>query len=157
MTVIDTIYLLIAGAVALLSIRNPRGVIWVAAFTAAYFASGIYWRMRGGSPELVAGLYDALIVTLIVIFWRQLWELWVGVAALLCLAVNILYLINNLSGAGLVNHEVYSITLELLNLIALLTIGGVSAFVQKGSTDGRAFYPRVSFLGAARSFGRADR
>lgn len=157
MTVIDTIYLLMAGAVALLSLRNWRGVLWVAAFTASYFASGIYWRIGGGAPELVAGLYDAGIVILIVILARQLWELWVGIAAFLCLAVNILYLVNNLSGAGLVSHEVYSIALELLNLIALLTIGGVSAFVQKGATDGRAFHPWVPFLAIARPFGRQNR
>jgi len=157
MTVIDTIYLLIAGAVVLLSITNRRGILWVAAFAVAYFASGIYWRLGGGVPELVAGLYDAAIVVLVLVLARQLWELWVGAAAFLCLAVNFIYLINNLSGISIINHEVYSIALELLNLIALLTIGGVSAFVQKGSTDGIAFHPRVSFLAVARSSDRTNR
>ncbi len=157
MTVIDTIYLCIAVAVVMLSVANPRGILWVTAFAVAYFASGFYWRSHGHLPEMVAGLYDTAIVVLVLLFARQLWELWVGVAAFLCLGVNIIYLANNLADAGLISHEVYSITLELLNLIALLTIGGVSAFVQRGSTDGIAFHPWVSFLGFARSTHRTNR
>lgn len=157
MTWVDTIYLAIAGAVVLLSLNNPRGVGWVSALTIAYFVSGWYWRSSGNSPELVAGLADAAIAVMVLIMARYIWEMWIGLVALACMFVNIIYLVNNLSGAGVVPHDVYSIALELLNLIALLTIGGVSAFQQKGSTSGIAFHPWVSFLGVARPFGRQDR
>lgn len=157
MSWVDTIYLATAGAVVLLSINNPRGVGWVAAFTAAYFISGWYWRSPGLSPELVAGLCDAAIAALVLVMGRYIWEMWVGLVAMACMFVNIIYLVNNLSGAGVVPHDVYAITLELLNLVALLTIGGVSAYHHKGSTSGRAFSPWVTFLGVARPFGRQDR
>jgi hypothetical protein len=157
MSWIDTIYLAIAGAVVLLSLNNPRGVGWVAAFTAAFFLSGWYWRSPGLSPELVAGLCDAAIVALVVVMGRYVWEMWAGLIAMACMLVNIVYLVNNVSGAGVVPHDIYSVALELLNLTALLTIGGVSAFQQKGSTGGIAFHPWVSFLGVARPFGRQDR
>lgn len=156
MSWIDTIYLAIAGAVMLLSLNNPRGIGWISMITGAYFVSGWNWRSSDLSPELFAGLLDATIIILVLFLARYVWEMWVGLVALACMFVNIIYLVNNLSGAGVISHEIYSIALEALNLIALLTIGGVSAFKQKGLASGIAFHPWVSFLGIARPFGRQD-
>lgn len=147
MTMIDTIFLIVVGAVAAVSWHNKRGLLWIAFLTLGFFVSGFYWRSGLGVPELVAGMCDAAICAAIIRLGRQQWDMWVGSAYLACLAVNIIYLINNLSGAGVIDHEVYSIALEALNAAAIATIGGVSAFQRIGSTDGIAFHPWRSILG----------
>jgi hypothetical protein len=146
-TLIDTIFLVVVGAVAVVSWQNKRGLLWLALITLGFFVSGFYWRSGLGAPELVAGMCDATICMSIFLLARQKWELWVFSAFLACIAVNIVYLINNLAGAGVIDHEVYSIALEALNAAAIATIGGVSAFQRIGSTNGVAFHPWRSILG----------
>lgn len=157
MSMIDTIYLLVVGAVILVSLGNRRGIFWVTALAASYFLSGAYWRSGGGHGELVAGLTDGTVILLIVLFGVYIWELWVGLILLTAMATNIIYLISTLTGAGFLDHAIYSVVLELLNALALIMIGGVSAFMQKGSTDGVAFNPWLHIFGLSRPFVRTVR
>lgn len=150
MTTIDAIYLVVWTAFAAASWRNPRGLVWLTALLAGYFASGLYWRAGGTQGELVAGLCDAAMCALLFWFGRRRWELWLWLLSQISLLVNIIYLTSNLTGAHVIDHEVYSIALEALNAIAFVLIGGVSAFKAAGKTDGIAFNPWVSVLGFAR-------
>lgn len=150
------IFLCVAAAIAMLSINNRRGLLWIAALTLVYFASGAYWRLGLPHPVLVAGLMDAALVLAVVIFGALLWEMWFGLIVLLCGLTNIAFLAASLAGAPW-PHDTYGTTLELLNAAALILIGGVSAFMQKGSTDGLAFHPWVHIFGFARAARRAHR
>lgn len=150
MTTVDTIYLAAALAVCIVSYRNLRGIAWLLALAVGYFVSGMFWRLEVGNGELVAGLCDAAVCAAIFVLGRYRWELWLWLLSQLSLLVNILYLVNNLSGARVIDHETYSIALEALNGVAFLLIGGVSAFQHVGMTDGSAFRPWVSVLGFVR-------
>jgi hypothetical protein len=149
MTLIDAIYLAVAAAVIVLSVRNWRGVMWVAALTASYFVSGLWWRSGAAGGEMVTFLCDAAVFLLIYLVGRKWWEVGLLGIQLLMVITSALYM----ATGHIVGHEIYSITLELLNAIALLLIGGTSAFIIAGSTDGLAFHNARHIIG----FGMAVR
>lgn len=149
MTLIDTIFSTMAASMALASIRNPRGVVWIVAIAAGYFASTLYWRYNGMSGELVTGLCDAAVAALVLVFGRSLWEMVVWAIFTTSLFVDFLFLANNLVG-GPIDHDTYSIALEVLNAIVLVWIGGVSGFLFHGYSDGWAFNPWRTVFGVAR-------
>lgn len=151
MSSVDTIYIAAALAMAFLAIRNPRGLLWIAGLAASYFISGAYWRAGGGNAELVAGLCDATLAVLILIFHQRLWEMWIALIVVLCGIVNFVFLGGAILSPEPWPHEVYSYTLELLNALALFTIGSVSAFMWRGYTDGIAFHPRLHIFDFARA------
>lgn len=140
MSVIDIFALVIVCAVALISPRgNPRSLIWLAALAADYFLSGAYWRAGMAQPELVAGLCDAAVCLALWRFGAKIWEMRVLVLFLSSLFVNFVFLAHNLSHLELIDHEVYSIVLEVLNVLAVCFIGAASAGIREKRTDGRAY------------------
>lgn len=158
MTLIDQIYLAVALAVGILSVRNPRGLLWLAAITASYFISGFYWRTGMTNAELVTGLCDAAVIVAMVFLARYRWELWLWAIQLGAVAVSFLFLAHNFARGTFISHETYSIALELLNALALITIGSASAHILAGKTDGRTFHPWVHIFGFVRPFnGTSDR
>lgn len=157
MTAVDTVFLVLVLGVGFVAATMPRALIWLAAIAASFFISGTFWRLGWGQGELFAGLCDAAIVAGIVFFGVKVWELWLGGIFLVSLATNIGYLYSNLWGGRVIPHDLYSIWLEVLTLLALMLIGGVAAFQRSGNTDGVAFHPWVSIFGVARPFGRTGR
>jgi hypothetical protein len=103
-------------------------------------------------------LCDAVVIVGMVIFSRYAWELWLWAIKLGMIAVNLLYLWHNLAHGTYISHETYSIALELLNALALITIGSASAHILAGKTNGRTFHPWVHIFGFVRPFnGTSDR
>lgn len=155
MSVVDGIYLAVFGAVAIISWGNARALLWLCSLALAYFLSSAYWRAGGAHPELVAGLCDAALCAAIYVIGMKIWELRLALTSLAMLGVNTAYLAHNLLGGSLVSHEVYAVTLEMLNALAMAIIGCTMAFERLGRTDGRAFDPWVSVLGFIRPAYRA--
>ncbi len=138
-------------ASAWVSRHNWRGLLWLGVILTNYLVSSQWWRSMGGSPELAAGLYDAATVLLIYLFARLMWELAVGLIFTVSLASNLGYLAQGLAGVELVPDNVFKTLLEILNVVALSLIGGVSAFQRRGRTDGPAFRTRRTGFSVARS------
>jgi hypothetical protein len=157
MSSVDKIYIGVALAMAILALKNPRGLIWIAGLAASYFISGAYWRSGGGEPELVAGLCDASLVVAVIVFHKRLWEMWFALIIVMCGIVNFVYLATNLFADIPMAFNAYCYTLEVLNALALFLIGGVSAFMWRGYTDVIAFGPRLHIFDFARIGYRADR
>lgn len=136
---------LIAGASGV-SYNRPRAVLWLLLIAITFLASSEWWRQGWPRAELFAGICDTLICTIAFRFAREKWEAVVWNAYVTSVAVNAVYLVNNLTG-GPMSHDIYSIILELLNVVAIITIGGTSAFDLAGMRNGRAFHPWRSVLG----------
>jgi hypothetical protein len=143
--------LCVIAAVALVSFRHRRGLAWLAVLAVTYLISSFNWRVGGPAPELVAGLCDAVVCVAIFFFGRYVWEMRLWLTCLTALFVNFAYALHNLMGAGVFPHDVYASILELLMVASLSIIGGSSAFVSTGATDGRSFHP----WRPVRAFGRS--
>lgn len=146
----------IAG-VALVSIGQMRYLAWIGAIFASYAASVVYWDFGGPYAEFFAGACDLAIVAAISIKARYIWELWLGLIYLTSAFVNMIYLANNLLGAYLLDHVAYSSILEAINIVAIVMIGGISAFEKAGMVDGVAFRPWMHVFGRLRyAYARRD-
>lgn len=143
--------LCVVAGIAIVSRENPRGLAWIAVLTVNYLVSSFNWSLGGPTPELVAGLCDAAVCLLIYFAGRYIWEMRLWLTCLTMLAVNFGYLLHNILNAGVFSHDVYASVLEVLMVASLAIIGGVSAFAEHGSTDGRSFHP----WRASRGFRRA--
>ncbi len=141
----------IVAAVALVSYRHPRGLAWLAVLAVNYLVSSFNWNWGGPAPELVAGLCDAGVCVAIFFFGRYVWEMRLWLTCLAALFVNFAYALHNLMSAGVLSHDVYASILELLMVASLSIIGGSSAFVSSGATDGRSFHPWRPLRGLGRS------
>lgn len=145
-------YLILSGvaSAALVAIGNWRYLGWICAILVAYALSVIYWDFGGPYAEFVAGVLDLAIVITVAVRAKYVWELWLGLMFLSSAFVNMVYLANNVTGAGLVNHEVYGALLEVINILALAMIGGVSSFDKAGMVNGLAFRPWLHIFGRLR-------
>lgn len=128
----------IAGVAALFSWKSPRAIGWIVALLASHTVSVLYWRSGGPYAELVAGLCDAAVCLLIYAFAKYSWEMVVWRMFQTMLLVNIIYLAGGLGIFYRVDHIVYSSILEALNVLILLTIGGVAWRQPAGDSDGRS-------------------
>lgn len=152
MSVFQIIMLCVVLSVAWVSRQNVRGLVVLGALITDYLVSSTWWDLGGGAPELVAGLCDAAVCLVLWRFGRKLWECWVWLVFLTMLGINFVYLANNLTALHLIPHNVYASVLEVMNLVALALIGGVSAYERSGNTGGRAWHPWRSVFGLSRSF-----
>ncbi len=124
---------------ACISIRNRRGLAWIGALALDYTISVAYWRTGLPWGEVVTGACDAAVCFTIYGYYRQRWELVVYGTFLASLAVDIYFLAGNLAvhtpwGQMIsISQDTYGSLLELLNLLALLSIGGVSIVQLRGA------------------------
>jgi len=150
MSIWNIIILSGVAAATLIAMGNIRYLAWLGAIISAYAISVLYWDASGPYAEFVAGICDLTIVVLIAWKARYIWELWVSLMFLGSALVNWSYLANNITGANLIGHDVYSSILEIINIAAIMTIGGVASFDKAGMYDGLAFRPWVHFFGRLR-------
>lgn len=129
---LDMFYVIVAAAMLVLSFRNWRGALWIGALTASFFISGAWWRATGDGA-LFTFLCDTAVFIAMYAVGRYFWEFW-----LLC--IQLAMMCASLSFTAFpFELEVYQISLELLNAIALFLIGGIGAYSLARKTDGRAF------------------
>jgi hypothetical protein len=150
MSVWGAILLSGVAAAALLAWGHWRYLAWLAVLLTSYVVSVVYWDLGWPYAEFVAGVTDLAIVTAVAWRARYLWELWFGALYLLSAGVNMVYLASNLTGAGTIDHVLYSSVLEVINLSAILLIGGVSSFDKAGMVNGLAFRPWLHIFGRVR-------
>lgn len=149
MTIIDVMYIAVAAAVAAVSVRNPRGILWVACLAASYFISGLWWRSGYTNGALVTFMCDTAVFLAIYSAGRKRWELWLLGVQFCMVMTSLVYAI--MPG---IEHEVYSIILEALNAVALILIGRNGAYALAGYTNGGAFDHVRNFLGFGFAAGR---
>lgn len=131
MSMVDWIFIAVASAMLFLSMKNWRGMLWIACLAISYFASGAYWRLSGDGA-MFALLCDAAMFLALYAIGRKIWEIWL-MGLVLCMAGA------NIIGPAL-NTEAYQISLEAMNAIALFIIGGVGSWKMAGHDDGLAFH-----------------
>lgn len=145
---------------AAFSFRNLRGLAWIGALALDYAISVAYWRTGLPWGEVVTAACDASVCFVIYHYYRQRWELVVYGAFLASLAVDIFFLAGNLAvntpwGRMIsISQDTYGSLLELLNLLALLSIGGVS-IVQLRGANVLALRPDRGLDRVARALGSA--
>lgn len=115
---------LLIGAVlaALISIRQPRALLWIGAATASFVISTWYSRMGFAYPEAVTALCDTAICFVLYFAARARWEIYLFLLFQGSVLVSTAYL------AGIIGpHWAYIAALEGINWLALLVIAGTSA------------------------------
>ena len=134
MSPVDKIFVAVALGALILSARNWRGALWVAALTASFFVSGAVWRATGAG-ELFTFLCDTGVALAMYAFGRYQWEARLMIVQVCMVLTSLLY-----TAFPAIGLEVYQIALEGLNAVALFMIGitGWRAFA--GRTDGNAFH-----------------
>ena len=142
-----------AMATVLVSLRNPRGVAWVLLITADLIATTAYWKSGQFYGEVITGGFDIGVAFSIYALGLFRWEMWLCRLYLTSFLVSLLYLGLHGLSISFIDQDTYSSGLELINWMAFLSIGGVSAFQLFGTKDvldhAYVFRPwrrRLSFL-----------
>ena len=135
MTEVDIGFLLGASLVALLSLRNPRGVLWVAVAALSYVVSALAWRLNWPYAAFTTGLCDAAVCLAVYFGGKQRWELWVWRIYQVSVAASLIYLASSLRIFSNIPHDVYSVVLEVCNWAVLLVIGGTAILQLIGADD----------------------
>lgn len=140
--------LLVGAAVAaLVAWGNWRAIGWLAALQISIAVSVAYWKSGLPYGEAVAGGCDAAVCLGIYFFGKYLWEMWVWRLAQLMLLVNLCYLAGNVGIFYNIDHDVYSSILEVINWIAIASIGGTAILNRVDVDVGSAHsWPRVRHL-----------
>lgn len=123
-----------------------RNVCWLLALAAVYMASVLWWRAGLPHPELISGVLDFAVIGAIFWYGKQIWELRVWYLFQLMLLINLVYLATH----PWLDHAIYASALEIVNVAAIMLIGGVAGFQKAGMTNGRAFDPWLSVFGRMR-------
>lgn len=111
-----------AALVALISIREPRALLWIGAGAASFVISTWYARINMPYPEAITALCDASICFLLYFAARERWEIYLFILFQGSVLVSTAYL------AGVIGpHWAYIAALEGINWLALGVIGGTSA------------------------------
>ncbi len=152
MSVYNVIILLGAASAALVALdgRPVRYLAWLAAIVVAYVVSVLYWDARLPYPEAFGFLCDALLVSAFLVAGRYIWEARVALLFLISTFINMAYLAHNIVGASIVPHDVHGAVLELINALAIGTIGAAAAFDRAGHYDARSLGPWVHIFGFVR-------
>ena len=154
MSLWNLIILLGAAAAALVPLggrsESPVYLRWLIAIIATYLASVLYWDARAPYAEAFGFLCDCILVLAFVFAGKYVWEAWVAFLYLCSAFVNLAYLAHNLVGAGIIPHDVHGAVLEVINILAIATIGTTAAFDRAGSRNGRAFDPWLYVFGRMR-------
>lgn len=114
---------LVIGALitAIIAFRLPRAWRWIAAGAASFVASTAYYRY--GLPYYPAFtlVFDASVCLAVYAFAKERWEERIYNIFQLSVLISLLYMSNVIA-----DHWLYIVCLELLNWVALLTIGGTA-------------------------------
>lgn len=157
MSLINSIFLVLLVAAAFLSMHNRRGLLWLALLSLNYAGSCIYWRMGWPNPEFAVAILDFSICIAVLIWGKQEWDMWIWMLFQTSMLAGILYLANNIWNLGLIDHEAYSIVMELIMGTALVTIGAVGAWDRAGFADARAFRAWTTIFGFVRPLYREEK
>lgn len=149
--------LCVVAGIAWTSRHNWRGLLWIVVLMIDYMSSSAYWNANGPQPELVSGMLDASVCILILWLGRKQWENLLALIFLVMLGINLGYLAHNLAGLSFFPHNVQSTALEVMNILALASIGGVSSSIESDALDGWALRPRRPFLRFVRALVGADK
>ena len=162
------------------SSKTPRALLWIAALTVSFVVSVGYLRFYDAiegtnqlsvftadtegfvplerewlPPSVVQAMCDAAVVFLIIWLGRERWE-----RPMLLSIVMGMFLLNLVYATGIIMNfppvpprEVLGILLEVLNVAALLLIGGTGILDRvKAHGDGGARWTMDRVLGGSRSF-----
>lgn len=146
--------LVACGLTALVSWGNLRALGWIAALVICHAVSVAYWHTGLPYAELTAALCDAAVCLLIYAHGRYRWEMAVWRMFQVMVAVNGMYLAGNLGIFYRVDHDVYSSLLEAVNILILLTIGGVAILQRVAHDDGSPNHHWRHLRGAVRALRR---
>lgn len=162
------ISLLIAAlAVAAISWRLNRALLWIGAMAASFIVSVsyLYLAPQGyvGSgidtwlppASVIAGLCDAAVATSIYVLGKRRWEIALYTLVVASVLVNATYAAGEMMRwPPIPPREVYAIILEAINYAALLLIGGTAIIQWIGKHDVRRnLFGRL--VGLARLAGNA--
>lgn len=134
---------LVIGALitALISFRLPRAWRWIAAGAASFVASTAYYRY--GLPYYPAFtlVCDASVCLAVYAFAKERWEERIYNIFQLSVLISLLYMSNVIA-----DHWLYIVCLELLNWVALLTIGGTAIWDRVKGNAGNPYGRRWADL-----------
>lgn len=139
---------LLFGAVitALISIRNWRGLLWIAVAAWSFVASTIYARSGGPYPEAATAFLDALVCFAVYFVARERWEVYLFLLFQGSVLVSTAYL------AGVIGpHWAYIAALEGINWLALCVIGGTSLLGLVNNAVGSRHWTSAYIRGADRT------
>lgn len=143
MSVFETIFLMAATAVLLLSLSGAhvRGTIWVLAIAFDAVISDAYSNAGLPFPEAFMAGCDFFVCVALYYIAAHRWELWLFLIMQFSMLVSIVYLANEVWAPGWIGEDTYLTVLEFVNYAAILLVGGVSGFVIADRQDGIAFRP----------------
>lgn len=151
MTAIEGVMLTGYAVAALIAIGNLRALLWLVGGAGTFLASSAYWRTGYAHPELVAGSMDAAVCLAIYFAGRQRWEMWVWRFFQVMLMINIIRLAGTIGIFHDTGQAPYAITLEAMNWLVILLIGGTSGLQRIGYDYGGASNPWRGVRGVVRA------
>lgn len=162
MSIFEVAQLMFATAVLLLSLfaGQVRGAAWVLAIVLDLAASTSWWTHGLPQADLFTAGCDFAVCILIYLFAAHRWELWLFRLYMVSVLVSIIDLAANIWAPGWLDHDTYSIALEVINYAAFMTIGGTAGYAFNDRFDVRAFAEWHGVLSAyrlVRSSGGKDR
>ncbi|UYQ70952.1 hypothetical protein OF122_12880 [Pelagibacterium flavum] len=130
--------MLILGAYGLAAIavgRDTRALSWLAVSAVVALSTALYVRHGFGNAAFVSALVDGGVCLLIYAFGRHMWEMLVWRFYQTFVLIHLIFLASVHQLAPVVDPLIYGVSLELLNILVALTIGG-AGLMQRLGHDG---------------------
>lgn len=133
--------LLVAAATLLLALfaGQVRGALWVLAIVLDLAMSTAWWVHDLPYGDVFTAGCDFAICILIYLFAGFRWELWLFRLYTASVLISLIDLAASIWAPVWIDHDTYSIGLEIINYSAFILIGGVSAFAFNSRFNVRAF------------------
>ena len=151
MSSIDMLILGVYGLAAIAVGRDTRALAWIAVSAFVALATALYVRSGLGNAPFVSALFDGGVCLLIYAFGRHMWEMLVWRLYQTFVLIHLIFLASVHHLAPVVDPIIYGISLEFLNILIALTIGG-AGLMQRLGNDGirnsswRPLRPVVRFV-----------
>lgn len=118
--------LIMAVLVMAVSSKLPRAWLWIGAGIASATASAMYWNVGGPYHPVFTFFCDSIVCLLIYAGARERWELKIYFLFKTSVFVSVVYFASTHLLKLQVPPVLYASLLELVNALALLTIGGTA-------------------------------
>lgn len=150
---VDIAFIIGSVLAALPNLHRPRSLFWLLIVGIDYALSDVVWRTGFPHAEGAVAVFDACVVGALWMWGESLWEEFAENLFKLSAAVGLVYLLGDTGLIPEVEHEYYSIVLELINALFLLLIGGTGIASLVGIDRPRRIGAGGRFGGIVRGLG----
>lgn len=118
-------------------IRQPQYWAWLLMGLCSYLLSVTYWHLQLPNPPAITMALDAVVILVVLAYARAEWELWFASLFLLSFACSLFLMAAQFFNWSLFSLYSYTVVLEVLNILAALSVASGAAALRSGNPNVR--------------------